>query len=139
MNNINYLTRILIDFGALSELDKECSQLGIERPLVVTDVGIRSLGLLSKLLSEIEDLDVAIFDQTPSNPDEKTVLAARDQFLKHKADGIIALGGGSSIDCAKGVAIMASHPGELVSYATIEGGSAKITDQVPKIIAIPTT
>ncbi len=139
MNNINYLTRILIDFGALSELHQECLQLGIERPLVVTDAGIRSLGILSQLLSGIEDLDVAVFDQTPSNPHESAVLAARDLFLKHKADGIIALGGGSSIDCAKGVAIMASHAGELKTYATIEGGSSKITDQVPKIIAIPTT
>lgn len=139
MNTINYLTRILIDFGALSELKNECALLGIERPLVVTDSGIRALGLLAKLMAELKDLHVAVFDQTPSNPTESAVQQAKALFVQHQADGIIALGGGSSIDCAKGVAILASHPGELKTYATIEGGSAKITDRIPKIIAIPTT
>jgi alcohol dehydrogenase class IV len=139
MNHIHYLTRILIDFGALSALQSECALLDIHRPLIVTDTGIRSLGILSKLMAEIDGLEVAVFDQTPSNPTESAVQAAKELFIKHQADGIIALGGGSSIDCAKGVAIMASHAGELKSYATIEGGSAKITDLVPKIIAIPTT
>ncbi len=139
MNHIHYLTRILIDFGALSALKNECALLDIHRPLIVTDTGIRSLGILSKLMVEIKGLEVAVFDQTPSNPTESAVQAAKELFIKHKADGIIALGGGSSIDCAKGVAIMASHAGELKNYATIEGGSSKITELVPKIIAIPTT
>lgn len=139
MNHINYLTRILIDFGALSELQNECSLLGIKRPLVVTDTGIRSLGILAKLMQELQGLELAVFDQTPSNPTESAVLAAKALFVQHQADGIIALGGGSSIDCAKGVAILASHPGELKDYATIEGGGSKITERIPKLIAIPTT
>jgi alcohol dehydrogenase class IV len=52
---------------------------------------------------------------------------------------LIAVGGGSSIDCAKGVAIAATHPGPLKTYATIEGGSPKITDRVLPLIAVPTT
>jgi len=139
MNTIHYLTRILIDFGALKALKQECATLGMGRPLVVTDAGIRSLGLLAKLLYEIEDLEFVVFDQTPSNPNEASVLAAKALYLKHHCDGIIALGGGSCIDCAKGVALMVSHPGELKTYATIENGSQLITDRVPQLIAIPTT
>ncbi|MFZ2388697.1 MAG: iron-containing alcohol dehydrogenase, partial [Polaromonas sp.] len=54
-------------------------------------------------------------------------------------DGLIAVGGGSAIDCAKGVAIAATHEGPLTTYATIEGGSLKITDRVAPLIAVPTT
>jgi hypothetical protein len=60
-------------------------------------------------------------------------------FAAHGCDGLIAVGGGSSIDCAKGVAIAARHPGPLKTYATIEGGSAKITDAALPLIAVPTT
>jgi alcohol dehydrogenase class IV len=60
-------------------------------------------------------------------------------FQREGCDGLIALGGGSAIDCAKGVAIAATHPGPLKTYATIEGGSPKITTAVPPLIAIPTT
>ena len=54
-------------------------------------------------------------------------------------DGLVAIGGGSSIDLAKGVAIAATHPGPLTTYATIEGGSARISERVAPLIAIPTT
>jgi 4-hydroxybutyrate dehydrogenase len=51
----------------------------------------------------------------------------------------VAVGGGSAIDCAKGIAILATHEGPLKTYATIEGGSLKITDAVCPLIAVPTT
>lgn len=56
--------------------------------------------------------------------------AAAAIYKQQGCDGLIALGGGSSIDCAKGVAIAATHEGPLKTYATIEGGSPKITDRV---------
>jgi len=82
---------------------------------------------------------VAVFDQTPSNPTEAAVRAAVSMYHVHRCDGLIAVGGGSSIDCAKGVAIAATHEGPLKTYATIEGGSLKITPAVSSIIAVPTT
>jgi alcohol dehydrogenase class IV len=60
-------------------------------------------------------------------------------YRQHHADGLIALGGGSSIDLAKGVAIAATHDGPLTHYATIEGGSPRIGAGVAPLIAIPTT
>jgi alcohol dehydrogenase class IV len=67
------------------------------------------------------------------------VRAAVAVYHAHQCDGLVAVGGGSSIDCAKGVAIAATHPGPLTTYATIEGGSPKISAAVPPLIAVPTT
>ena len=134
-----YVTNILIDFGVLGQLSAECEGHGIRRPLVVTDAGVRAVGLLDKTLSALPGMPVAVFDQTPSNPTEAAVRAAVAVYKDQRCDGLIALGGGSAIDCAKGVAIAATHEGPLKTYATIEGGSPKITAAVPPLIAIPTT
>jgi hypothetical protein len=133
------VTNILIDFGALAQLQAECERVGIQRPLIVTDAGVKAAGLLDKALAALPGLKPAVFDQTPSNPNEAAVRAAVAVYQAEGCDGLIALGGGSSIDCAKGVAIAAVHEGPLKTYATIEGGSPKITDRVPPLIAVPTT
>jgi 4-hydroxybutyrate dehydrogenase len=67
------------------------------------------------------------------------VRAAVDIFHHERCDGLVAIGGGSSIDLAKGVAIAATHDGLLKTYATIEGGSGRITAKVAPLIAVPTT
>ena len=84
-------------------------------------------------------MPVAVFDQTPSNPTEAAVRAAAALYQSSGCDGLIAVGGGSAIDCAKGVAIAATHEGPLTTYATIEGGSLKITERAAPLIAVPTT
>lgn len=139
MSFINYITQIQIDFGALALLKAECERVGISRPLVVTDAGVKAVGILDKALAALPGLQVSVFDQTPSNPTEAAVRAAAAIYKQQGCDGLIALGGGSSIDCAKGVAIAATHEGPLKTYATIEGGSPKITDRVAPLIAVPTT
>ena len=136
---IKYITDIEFDFGAVATLPASCAAHGISKPLVVTDAGIKAAGLLDKVLAHLGTLPVVVFDQTPSNPTEAAVRAASNLYISQGCDGIVALGGGSSIDCAKGVAILATHGGVLTTYATIEGGSPKITNQVAPIIAIPTT
>ena len=139
MANILYITNIQIDFGALQLLAAECARCHISRPLIVTDAGVKAAGLLQKALDALPDLPTAVFDQTPSNPTEAAVRAAAEVYRSQGCDGLIALGGGSAIDCAKGVAIAVAHEGPLKTYATIEGGSPKITDRVPPLIAVPTT
>jgi len=136
---INYLTQINIDFGTLSLLKAECERVGIKKPLIVTDAGVRAAGVLDKALLALGTMPHAIFDQTPSNPTEAAVRAAVEVLKAHGCDGLIGVGGGSSLDLAKGVCIAATHPGALKTYATIEGGSPKITDAVLPLIAVPTT
>ena len=136
---IYYVTQIQFDYGAVQLLKQECQRVGITRPLVVTDAGVRAAGVLQKALDALTGLPVAVFDQTPSNPTEAAVRAAVDVYRANGCDGLIAVGGGSAIDCAKGVAIAATHDGPLTRYATIEGGSARITDKAVPLIAVPTT
>jgi len=136
---IYYVTQVQFEFGAVKLLQQECARIGIQRPLIVTDPGVKAAGVLQKALDALPDLPVAVFDQTPSNPTEAAVRAAVALYKAQGCDGLIAVGGGSAIDCAKGIAIAATHEGPLTHYATIEGGSPRITERVAPIIAVPTT
>jgi len=136
---IYYVTQIQFDFGAVKLLKQECERVGISRPLIVTDAGVKAAGVLQKALDALTGVPVAVFDQTPSNPTEAAVRAAVQVYKANGCDGLIAVGGGSAIDCAKGVAIAATHEGPLTHYATIEGGSPRITDKAAPLIAVPTT
>ncbi len=136
---IQYLTQIQLDFGAAALLPQECVRVGIKKPLIVTDAGVRAAGVLDKALAAFASERPAIFDGTPSNPTEAAVRLAVEQFRSSGCDGLVAIGGGSSLDLAKGVAIAATHPGPLKTYATIEGGSTRITSAVAPVIAVPTT
>ena len=139
MATILYLTQIQFEHGAIRLLADECARVGIQRPLVVTDAGVRAAGVLQPALDALADLPVTVFDQTPPNPTEASVRAALVAWEAGRCDGLVAVGGGSSIDLAKGLAIMATHEGPLKTYATIEGGSPKITPKVAPLIAVPTT
>ncbi len=136
---IYYVTQIQFDFGAVSLLKAECQRIGITKPLIVTDPGVKAAGVLQKALDALAPLPHAVFDQTPSNPTEAAVRAATAIYKAEGCDGLIAVGGGSAIDCAKGVAIAATHEGPLTHYATIEGGSPRITERAAPLIAVPTT
>ena len=139
MSLIYYLTQIQFDHGAVRLLRQECERVGIQRPLVVTDPGVKAAGVLQKALDALGDLSVSVFDQTPSNPTEAAVRAAVEVYRAGGCDGLVAVGGGSAIDCAKGIAIAATHEGPLTHYATIEGGSPRITERAAPLIAVPTT
>ena len=136
---IQYLTHIHLEHGAVARLVAEYERLGIRKPLVVSDAGVRACGVLDQALRVIAGRPHAVFDGTPSNPTEAAVRAATAVFVREGCDGLIAVGGGSSMDLAKGVAILARHDGSLASYATIEGGSERITERAPPLIAVPTT
>jgi 4-hydroxybutyrate dehydrogenase len=136
---IYYVTHIQFDFGAIALLKAECQRVGITKPLIVTDAGVKAAGIVQKAVDALPGLTTAVFDKTPSNPTESAVRAGVESYKKNSCDGLIAVGGGSAIDCAKGIAIAATHEGPLKTYATIEGGSPQITDAVVPIIAVPTT
>ncbi|UUZ75965.1 iron-containing alcohol dehydrogenase [Polaromonas sp. P1(28)-13] len=136
---IYYVTQVQFEFGAIKLLKQECERVGITQPLIVTDPGVKAAGILQKALDALPGMTVTVFDQTPSNPTEAAVRAAAGLYKSSGCDGLIAVGGGSAIDCAKGVAIAATHEGPLTTYATIEGGSLKITERAAPLIAVPTT
>jgi 4-hydroxybutyrate dehydrogenase len=136
---INYITQVQLDFGVLALLPQECERARITRPLLVSDAGVRAAGVLDRAITALGGLPHAVFDATPSNPNEAAVRAAARVYADNGCDGLVAVGGGSSIDLGKGVAIAATHEGPLKTYATIEGGSPRITDRVAPLIAVATT
>jgi len=139
MATINYLTTIQFDFGAVKLLPAELERLGIRRPLLVTDKGVRAVGLLGRVIETLGASPAVIYDGTPPNPTEDAVLAATEVFRESDCDGVVALGGGSAIDLGKAVALLATHPAPLQQYAAVEGGMARITAKVAPLVAIPTT
>ncbi|SPB16923.1 iron-containing alcohol dehydrogenase [Caballeronia novacaledonica] len=136
---IFYLTHIHLGYDALQTLESECARIGIKRPLVITDKGVAAAGLADRVIESAKLGALPVFDDTPSNPTEAMVMRAAEQYRREACDGLIAVGGGSSIDLAKGVAIAATHDAPLTSFATIEGGSGKITERSAPLIAVPTT
>lgn len=140
MSLINYITQIQFEVGAIALLPGECTRIGIKRPLIVTDAGVKAAGILDAVLATLPSgAELPVYDRTPSNPNESAVRDAVAMYQQHDCDGIIAVGGGSSIDLAKGVAVCATHAGSLKSFAVIEGGLARITAATAPLIAIPTT
>lgn len=137
---INYVTQIQFEFGAIGLLRQECERFGIRRPLIVTDRGVKAAGIIDTVLVALGDAGtVALYDGTPSNPNEAAVREAVGAYRKGDCDGIVAVGGGSSIDLAKGVAVCATHDGPLQGFAVIEGGANRITSRTAPVIAVPTT
>jgi 4-hydroxybutyrate dehydrogenase len=135
---IQYLTRIQFDFGALALLPAELATLGVRRPMLVTDPGIRASALFDRVKEKLP-AGHAVYDETPANPTESAVLAALKLYRDCDCDGMVALGGGSAMDLAKGVRLLATHEGPLVQYAFIENGAARIKPAMPALAAIPTT
>jgi alcohol dehydrogenase class IV len=110
----------------------------VKRPLLVSDRGVAATGLLDRIKTCLPGA-VPVFLDVPSNPTEEAVVAGLSVYRSQECDGIVGFGGGSPIDLAKGMALLATHPGELARYAAIEGGVARITSAVAPVVAIPTT
>lgn len=136
---ISFVNQCHIEHGAIDMLGETLKQLGIKRPLICTDKGLVSVGIVDTIRSRIpNDVDVAIYDGTPENPTESAVKDAVRMFRENNCDGIIALGGGSSMDLSKGAALLLTHPEPLIEYNAATGGGMKIGPVTP-MIAVPTT
>jgi alcohol dehydrogenase class IV len=136
MARIAYLTAIDFGPGELAGLGGACAELGIARPLLVSDRGLEASGLLDRAKPLLPA--GASFLDTPTNPTEAAVHAALETYRSAGCDGVVAFGGGSPIDLAKGVALLATHEGPLERYAAILGGVERIGPVAP-VVAVPTT
>jgi 4-hydroxybutyrate dehydrogenase len=138
MPTMTYLTPCVFDHGAVKQLPAILKRLGGQRPLLVTDAGIRAAGVLAQAEAAYGGAFPAVFDATPTNPTEPAVRAALAVYKEAGCDSLVALGGGSSMDLAKGVGLWASHEGPYEKYAAVRGG-AKFIGKIPPLVAIATT
>ena len=136
---LNYFNKPYFENGALGKISEVLETLVIKNPLICTDPGLSSIGMTDKIKDLISNkISPSFYEETPANPTEKAVYDALELYKVNNCDGVIGFGGGSSMDLAKAVALMANHDGNLLDYAVNEGGYGKITETMP-MIAIPTT
>jgi 4-hydroxybutyrate dehydrogenase len=137
----SFPTRIVAGQGATSQCAREALRLGATRVLMVSDRGIDKAGLLEPIRAALDagGLPHASALDISSNPREIQVLAAAKLFNDFNADLVLGVGGGSVLDVAKLVRLAATHPEPLAQYDDAIGGSARIAESLPPMIAIPTT
>ena len=139
MATLTYLTTTHFDFGAVQQLPAELRKAGISKPFIATDAGVVAAGLVENVTSALAaDTPTSLFDGTPGNPTEAAVLKAFDQYTSDGCDGVLAIGGGSSMDLGKAVALLAGSGGPLARFDPLAGG-AKLVEAVAPLIAVPTT
>jgi 4-hydroxybutyrate dehydrogenase len=135
---MQYLTDCRFDHGVRSQLGQVLSRMGAARPLVVTDPGIAAIGLIETALEGLAGAPAAIFALTPANPTERSVFEGLAAYHEAGADSLVAIGGGSAMDLAKAVGLMATHEGPLARLGTAQRGTRHIS-AIPPLVALPTT
>ena len=126
--------------GRIVELPAVLEQLGIRRPLIVTDRGLAATPIPQRILSlSGAASSPLLWTGADQNPTGEQVMAGTEAFHHHEADGVIALGGGSGVDCGKSVALLAGLGGDLWRFAYPRSLEVQAERSKVPIIAIPTT
>jgi alcohol dehydrogenase len=130
-------TKIVFGTGCISHLRPELRALGSKRPLIVTDKGIVEAGIIEKVLAELKsDIEYRVFDEVDANPKDTNVAAGAEAYNAFNADSIIAVGGGSPIDCAKAIGVLAAND---ASDIKLFEGKGVPTKPLPPLVSVPTT
>jgi alcohol dehydrogenase class IV len=138
---MSYPTKVVFGVGALQRLPAHVARLGMNQPLLVTDAGVVTSGLARRALDLLTQAGIrhSVFDQVQPNPTEKDVFDGVAAYRKAGCDGIIAMGGGSPLDAGKLIQLMTTHEPPLSRYDDAAGGDRFVRDDLPPLIAIPTT
>jgi len=137
MQTFHMPTKILMGEGVINDIASEARMIDATAILLVTDEGIRKAGLLERVIQPLENdgMKADIFDEVMPDPTVKLVEKGAVIIRQGKYDLIIAVGGGSSIDAAKGMSVMATNQGSICDFE----GVVKFTNQPLPIFAVPTT
>jgi 4-hydroxybutyrate dehydrogenase len=137
----SFPTRILFGVAAAAKTGEEARRVGATRALIVTDKGVVRVGLTGPIEASLHaaGIETAIFDDVLGNPIEKNVHDGVAAYREHKADLVVAVGGGSPLDVGKLIRLGIHHHRPLVDYDDATGGDRFITSDVPPMLAIPTT
>lgn len=141
VTEMSYPTKVVFGAGALQRVPAQVERLKMKKPLVVTDAGVVKAGLAERLYEVLRKANVAyeVFDKVEPNPTEKDAFDGVEAYRKHGCEGIIAIGGGSPLDTAKLIQLLTTHEPPLSRYDDATGGDRFVRDDMPPVIAIPTT
>jgi choline dehydrogenase len=126
--------RLVHGAGAVGRIGELTRELGISRPLVVTDPGVAAAGVLERALEHLDG--VTVFDSVRPNPDIELVAEGARVYRDEGCDGLVGVGGGSSLDTAKAIGVVARHGGSIADY---EYGRTPLSKRLPPLVAVPTT
>lgn len=128
---------IVFGYGSLAEAGYCALRLGARRPFVVTDPGIVETGWVNELLGHLSEVGLTadVWSGVTPNPKDREITAAFDRYQEYGGDVLLAIGGGSCIDAAKGIAILSGNGGGILDYAGVDRAARLI----PPLITIPTT
>ncbi|UCH56827.1 MAG: iron-containing alcohol dehydrogenase, partial [Candidatus Bathyarchaeota archaeon] len=137
----NFPPAIHFGWGEAKGTAKHVRNLGGAMVLIVTDEGVRKAGLLKGVQASLkkEEIPFMFFDGVQPNPTDLNVMEGLEIYRSEGCNAVVAVGGGSPMDAAKGVVLMARHPGRLEEYYVGADPRSRITGDVPSFIAIPTT
>ncbi len=123
--------------GAMGLFERYLVNLDVRRPFLVSDPGVHAAGWTQVVVEGIERQGLAytLFEDVTPNPKDYEVAAGVERFRANRCDGIVVVGGGSPIDCAKGIGILASNGGEITDYEGVD----TISSPIPPLLCIPTT
>ena len=136
---IGYRTPTYIEgVDKVLEIPKQLQEMNISRVLLVTDSGLMKLGLPNPLLNALDEWKISctVFSDIQPNPTDENVYTGYRIFKENNCEAIIAFGGGSSMDCAKGIAAINAHPNKTVSKLQ---GLLKVHKKIVNFWAVPTT
>lgn len=130
-------TRVYFGPGALSQISEAAQALSDKKVLVVTDQGLVKFGIAERVIEALTKtgVETVLFDTVEPNPSMETVVQAHARYQEAGCAGIVAVGGGSPMDTAKAVGVLANNPGSLSSYI----GIGKVSHPLPPLLAVPTT
>ncbi len=140
--NWNYPTKVKFGAGRIAELPDACKELGMKRPLIVTDPGLAALTMIKDAVAACEKagLGVAVFSDIKSNPNGKNVEDGLKVLRSGKHDGVVAFGGGSALDAGKAIALMAGQKRPIWDFEDVGDNWLRVDPAgVAPIIAVPTT
>jgi len=132
-------TTIHFGAGARKLVGPHLLELGLKRPLIVTDRALASLPVMTEFKTHLHELNVAVFDGVFGNPTCAQVMAGSQAFKAHGADSVIGFGGGAALDVAKVVGVMATHAGDVLEYVWDHPKVRPIVNELPYFVALPTT
>jgi alcohol dehydrogenase class IV len=140
ITRISFPTTIHFGPGARKLVGVHLRELGLRRPLVVTDRGLALLPVLSEFLQHLHTgLDAGVYSGVHGNPTAAQVTQGVAAFKAHRADCVIGFGGGAALDVAKLVGAMAVHDGDVLEYAWDHPRVRPLTQPLPPFFALPTT
>lgn len=137
----NFPTVIRFGAGAIQELPSHLKEVGMKRPLIVTDPIVAQLPFFLRTLEALKSvgLAVTVYSEMHKNPVKSDVLHGKTAYASAGCDCIVGIGGGVALDVARAIALSVNHHRDLFDYDDLIGGDQYVTEDVPYFVTVPTT